>query len=264
MIVSEMKPYNNIESKSEQVTEMFDTIAPHYDKLNHFLSLGIDRWWRRRVVRMVKRDFAQPKVSPASHATLYEQKYQRGIKILDLATGTADLAISIAKGVDHAEVVGADPSGEMLGLAKVKVEKRNLSDKISLQQCVAENLPFEDSSFDAVTVAFGVRNFEDLEQGVDEMCRVLKREGRIYILEFSMPEGRLFGAIYRLYFHKVLPILGGVVSKDRSAYEYLPDSVDDFPAPGAFRDILGKRGFVRCRSVSMTGGVAYIYSAQKL
>lgn len=259
-----MKPYNKTQSKSEQVTEMFDSIAPHYDKLNHMLSFGIDRWWRRKVVKMVKRDFAEPKVSPASHPSLYEKKCPKQVQILDLATGTGDLAVALARRIECAEVVGADPSTEMLEIAREKVAKRELTKRVTLREVEAENMPFEEGTFDAVTVAFGVRNFHNLAKGIDEILRVLKREGRIYILEFSMPEGWFFGPLYRFYFRRILPLLGGMVSKDKAAYTYLPGSVVEFPTPGAFRELLAERGFVRCRSVSMTGGVVYIYSAQKI
>lgn len=260
-----MKPYNNRDSKSAQVRSMFDNIAPHYDKLNHILSMGFDFGWRRKVVRMVNKDFAIPQVTPAYHASGYSQKEcEKEIRILDLATGTGDLAIALARKIECSKTTGADPSEGMLEIAKQKIKDKGLNKQIDLELAFAEELPFMDDHFDAVTVAFGVRNFQGLGKSLKEMTRVLKNGGRIYILEFSTPEGKFFGKLYKFYFHTILPFFGGLISKDKEAYKYLPESVDGFPSPELFREMLAENGFVRCRSVSLTGGIAHIYTAQKI
>lgn len=222
---------------------MFDRIAPSYDMLNHLLSLGIDHLWRRRAVRELRK-FA-PK------------------RVLDLATGTCDLAIAIAKGIEGVKVMGTDISTEMVEVGRVKVAKRGLSEQIELGIADAENLPYGEGEFDAVTVGFGVRNFTNKEQGLSEMARVLREGGVVEILELSRPTNKIFAPIFRFYFHKVMPIMGGWISGDRAAYKYLPASVDSFPAPERFVQMMREAGLQECRAIRLTFGVAYIYIGVK-
>ena len=225
------------------VRAMFDRIAPSYDMLNHLLSLGIDHLWRRRAVRELRK-FA-PK------------------RVLDLATGTCDLAIAIAKGIEGVKVMGTDISTEMVEVGRVKVAKRGLSEQIELGIADAENLPYGEGEFDAVTVGFGVRNFTNKEQGLSEMARVLREGGVVEILELSRPTNKIFAPIFSFYFHKVMPIMGGWISGDRAAYKYLPASVDSFPAPERFVQMMREAGLQECRAIRLTFGVAYIYIGVK-
>lgn len=239
-----MKPYNEEQSKKEQVEQMFDNIAPTYDKLNHIMSLNIDRMWRRRVMRIVRRAKAH--------------------KIMDVATGTGDLAIAMAKRVDRTQILGVDLSEEMLAVARRKIEKQGLEERIMLEKGDAENLSMVASeSIDAVTVAFGVRNFENIERGLSELYRTLKPGGKLVVLEFSMPKNRLVRWVYSQYAHRLLPRIGGMISKDKQAYTYLPDSVEEFPAPERFSDMLREAGFCRVKARSQSFGIAYIYDATK-
>lgn len=238
-----MQPYNQTEPKKDQIRDMFDHIAPRYDMLNHVLSLGIDRGWRRKTVRMVRK--------------------QNPSKILDLATGTGDMAISLAKKCKDAVVTGADLSENMLKIAKEKVAAKKMTDRIELLVAEAENLPFEDGVFDTVTIAFGIRNFHNIPQSLKEIHRILKPGGKLYILEFSVPRSKIFGFIYRFYFHKVLPFVGGLVSKDKNAYKYLPDSVDEFPSSEKFSEMVLLSGFEECRMRSLSAGISYIYTGVK-
>lgn len=239
-----MKPYNEEQSKKEQVEQMFDNIAPTYDKLNHIMSLNIDRVWRRRVMRIVRRSKAH--------------------KIMDVATGTGDLAIAMAKRVDRTQILGVDLSEEMLAVARRKVEKQGLEERIMLAKGDAENLDMVTSeSIDAATVAFGVRNFENIERGLKEIYRTLKPGGKLVVLEFSMPKNRVVRWVYSQYAHRLLPRIGGMISKDKQAYTYLPDSVEEFPSPERFADILRGVGFKSVKSRSQSFGIAYIYDATK-
>jgi demethylmenaquinone methyltransferase/2-methoxy-6-polyprenyl-1,4-benzoquinol methylase len=239
-----MKPYNSQKTKKEEVREMFDNIAPTYDKLNHIMSLNIDRVWRRRVMRIVRRAKAH--------------------KIMDVATGTGDLAIAMAKRVDRTHILGVDLSEEMLAVARRKVEKQGLEERIMLEKGDAENLDMVTSeSIDAATVAFGVRNFENIERGLSEIYRTLKPGGKLVVLEFSMPKNRLVRWVYSQYAHRLLPRIGGMISKDKQAYTYLPDSVEEFPAPERFAQILKDVGFKRVKTRSQSFGIAYIYDATK-
>lgn len=222
---------------------MFDGIAPTYDALNHLLSLGIDRGWRRKVVKMAAGN------SPRA--------------ILDVATGTGDLAIALARKIPEAHVVGVDISENMLALGREKVARRELDERIVLRAGDAEALGFEEGEFDCVTVAFGVRNFGDIPKGLREMQRVLRPGGSCFVLEFSEPTVPLFSRVYRLYFHSVLPWMGRLISRDRAAYDYLPRSVDAFPAPERFSEMLREAGFTAIRVRKLTFGVAYIYEAEK-
>ncbi len=239
-----MKPYNQEQTKKEQVEEMFDNIAPTYDKLNHIMSLNIDRIWRRRVMRIVRR----------SKAT----------KIMDIATGTGDLAIAMAKRVDRTQILGIDLSEEMLAVARTKILKQGLEERIMLEKGDAENLTMvADESIDAATVAFGVRNFENMERGLEEIGRTLKKGGKLIVLEFSIPRNRFIRWVYAQYSHRLLPRIGGLISKDKRAYTYLPESVEEFPSPERFCEILASLGFTNIKRHSQSFGIAYIYEATK-
>ena len=220
---------------------MFDNIAPKYDLLNHVLSMKIDVLWRNTLVNWMKKD------SP------YE--------VLDVATGTGDLAIAVEKGT-QAKVVGLDLSQQMLNVGVIKIKKLNLDGKISMQKGDAENLPFEDNRYDAVSVAFGVRNFENLTKGLSELRRVVKENKSVYILEFSKVEGFL-GPFYMFYFKNILPAIGRLVSKDNRAYTYLPDSVNAFPFGEKMRQILLDTGFKKVEYIKLSLGIATIYKATK-
>jgi demethylmenaquinone methyltransferase/2-methoxy-6-polyprenyl-1,4-benzoquinol methylase len=234
--------HNKERPKGKRIAEMFDGIAPRYDLLNRILSLGIDRAWRKRIVcRLV---------------------LQEATAVLDVATGTADLAVGITRHTG-ASVTGLDVSEMMLAKAASKIAKKGLSERISLTEGAAEAMPFEDNNFDAATVAFGARNYTHLEQGTSEMHRVLKKGGHIYVLEFSSPHKGLFAMLFRLYFHNVLPIIGGLVSGDRAAYRYLPRSVGEFPQREAFIAIMEQAGFKECSYIDMTSGIATLYEGVK-
>ncbi|MBP6575728.1 MAG: bifunctional demethylmenaquinone methyltransferase/2-methoxy-6-polyprenyl-1,4-benzoquinol methylase UbiE [Chryseobacterium sp.] len=234
-------PYNSEYSKKSQVEDMFDNIAPKYDLLNHVLSMKIDVLWRNKLVKMLSKD--KPEL------------------VLDVATGTGDLAITVQKGTG-ADVVGLDLSQQMLNVGIEKIRKQNLDGKISMQKGDAEQLPFEDNKFDGVTVAFGVRNFENLEKGLLELRRVVKENKSIYILEFSKVEGFL-GPFYMFYFKNILPAIGRLVSKDNRAYTYLPDSVNAFPFGEKMKNILLKTGFKKVEYTKLSLGIATIYKATK-
>ena len=239
-----MKPYNQEQTKKEQVEEMFDNIAPTYDRLNHIMSLNIDRIWRRRVMRIIRR--AKPQ------------------RIMDVATGTGDLAIAMARKVNEAHILGVDLSEEMLSEARKKIKRLELEKRITLEKGDAENLTMVASeSVDAATVAFGVRNFENIERGLSEIYRTLRPGGKLVVLEFSMPKNRLVRWVYRQYAHRLLPRIGGMISKDKQAYTYLPDSVEEFPAPERFAEILKGVGFKSVKLSSQRFGIAYIYDATK-
>ena len=220
---------------------MFDNIAPKYDLLNHVLSMKIDVAWRNTLVKWMKKDAVQ--------------------KVLDVATGTGDLAIAVQKGT-QAEVVGLDLSQQMLNVGIVKIKKLNLDGRISMQKGDAENLPFSDDSFDAVSVAFGVRNFENLSRGLTELKRVVKENRSVYILEFSKVEGFL-GPFYMFYFRNILPRIGKLISKDHRAYSYLPDSVNAFPYGEKMKNILLETGFKNVEYKKLSLGIATIYKATK-
>ncbi len=219
----------------------FDNIAPKYDLLNHVLSLKIDVIWRNTLTKWMKKDDVK--------------------EVLDVATGTGDLAIAIQKGTG-AKVVGLDLSQQMLNVGAVKIKKLNLDGRISLQKGDAEQLPFEDNRFDAVSVAFGVRNFENLNKGLAELRRVVKKEKSVYILEFSKVEG-LLAPLYMFYFKNILPMIGRLVSKDNRAYTYLPDSVNAFPFGEKMKQILLETGFKKVEYKKLSLGIATIYKATK-
>lgn len=218
---------------------MFDAIAPRYDLLNRVLSLGIDQYWRSRTVRMLADE--QP------------------TRVLDVATGTADLAIKAERVLHPRSVVGIDLAAEMLERGREKVHRHGLSSRISLVEGDAEDLPFENGAFDAAMVAFGVRNFEDLDAGLREMARVLRPGGRLVVLEFSRPRTFPIKQLYAWYSRHVLPRIGGVLSPDQGAYEYLPNSVAAFPDGADFLNRMEESGFDNLRWQSLTFGIASLY-----
>lgn len=236
-------PYQNEDAaKKEQVAEMFDNISHSYDFLNHFLSLGIDKLWRRKAINLLKK--FQPK------------------RILDVATGTGDLALAANK-LKPEKIVGVDISTKMLAVGRKKIAKRELSEVIDMQTGDAENLAFENGSFDTILSAYGVRNFENLEKGLKEMVRVLTPNGRALILEFSIPKNFIFRKLYYFYFCNVLPFIGKLVSKDSRAYTYLPESVRAFPDGDRMANILKNCGFKKVKCIPLTFGISTIYLAEK-
>lgn len=239
--MKQVTPYNTEASKKSQVEDMFDNIAPKYDLLNHLLSMKIDVLWRNTLVKWMNKD--EPKA------------------VLDVATGTGDLAIAVQKGT-NAQVTGLDLSQQMLNVGIEKVKKLNLDSKISMMKGDAENLPFEDNKFDAVSVAFGVRNFENLTKGLSELRRVVKQGSSVYILEFSKVEG-FMAPLYMFYFKNILPFIGKMVSKDNRAYTYLPDSVNAFPYGEKMKKILLDTGFSKVEYKKLSLGIATIYKATK-
>lgn len=236
-------PYKNSEEgKKEQVTKMFDTISKEYDNLNRVISFGIDIKWRNKVVEIVKN------TNPES--------------ILDIATGTGDLAINLTK-TTAKKIVGLDISDGMLEVGRKKIEKLKLNNRIEMVLADSEEMPFEDNSFDAITVAFGVRNFENLEKGLGEIYRVLKPGGTFVVLETSIPIKTPYKQGYHFYSTKILPTIGAAFSKDKVAYKYLSDSAAAFPYGDAFNNILQKNGFIAVENKPQTFGVATIYIAKK-
>ena len=239
----QVKPYKDSElGKKEQVAQMFDNISENYDGLNRVISLGIDVSWRKKVVKLVS------EVNPK--------------KILDIATGTGDLALMMAE-LNPDKIVGLDISPGMLEVGKQKVNKANLSDKIEMVVGDSENIPFEDNTFDAITVSFGVRNFENLDKGLTEIYRVLRPGGKFVVLETSNPTKFPFKQGYKLYTNFILPIIGKLFSKDKVAYSYLSESANSFPFGEAFNNILTKNGFKNANSLPVTFGVASIYTSTK-
>lgn len=228
--------------KKEQVAGMFNRIAGKYDFLNHFLSMGIDKGWRRKAINTLQS--LQPK------------------NILDIATGTGDLAIEALR-LQPDKVTGVDISEGMLQIGKAKIADRKLEDSITLQYGDSEALPFGAGTFDAITCAYGVRNFEHLEKGIAEMQRVLRTGGRIAILEFSKPKKFPVKQFYGFYFRYILPVLGKAVSKDATAYTYLPQSVAAFPEGQDFCNILKKQGFKNAKAKPLTFGITTLYTAEK-
>lgn len=236
-------PYKNEDGgKKEQVARMFDNISHRYDFLNHFLSLGIDKVWRRKAINMLRSE--KPSL------------------ILDVATGTGDFAIQ-ALTLNPEKIFGIDISEGMLEVGRKKLKERKLDGKIELYSGDSENIPFEENKFDAVTVAFGVRNFENLEKGLKEIHRVLKPGGTLIVLEFSRPRKFPMKQGYNLYFKFVLPRIGQFFSSDKSAYTYLPESVQAFPDGEDFIRILEKTGFNTTRCRELTFGISSIYSGKK-
>lgn len=228
-------------SKKLQVAKMFDNIAKSYDFLNHFLSFGMDFYWRKKAISKLTNN---PK------------------KILDVATGTADFAIAATK-MKEVQIIGIDISEKMLEIGENKIKQKGLEKQIKLQLADSENLPFESGSFDGITAGFGVRNFENLQLGLSEMCRVLKEGGIAVILEPSKPKAFPVKQIYSAYFHYILPFLGRLISKDNRAYNYLPESVDAFPENEKFIEILKVVGFTKAQHLPLTLGIVSLYIAIK-
>jgi demethylmenaquinone methyltransferase / 2-methoxy-6-polyprenyl-1,4-benzoquinol methylase len=241
--LSKITPYKNSDlGKKEQVTQMFDTISGDYDGLNRVISFGIDVKWRKNVVKLV--DQTNPKT------------------ILDIATGTGDLAIALAK-TNAEKIVGLDISSGMLDIGKQKVLKKGLQNTIELVIGDSESMPFEDNTFDAITVAFGVRNFETLEKGLSEILRVLKPNGIFVILETSVPTKTPFKQGYKFYTKNILPLIGKIFSKDQNAYGYLSESASAFPYGETLNNILREIGFINVKDFPQTFGVATIYTSTK-
>lgn len=229
-------------AKKKQIAKMFDNIAGSYDFLNHFLSMGIDIYWRRKAIKQLI------KLAPQ--------------KILDVATGTADFAIEAVK-LYPEKIIGIDISEKMLQIGKNKIKKLNLNKNIELISGDCEDLPFENNHFDAILVSFGVRNFENLEKGLSEMYRVLDKNGTVVILEFSRPKKFPIKNIFNFYFKNILPNIGRLISKDNRAYTYLPQSVQSFPDGKDFLNIMKKTGFSDLQQIPLTFGIASIYIGKK-
>lgn len=240
-----VKPdYNSDKSKKEQVEEMFDNVAARYDFLNRFLSLRIDTIWRKKAIAHLKN--LKPNI------------------VLDVATGTADLALEINKQLNPAQIIGLDLSEQMLAVGRIKVQNANLANKITLVKGDSENLSFENNYFDAVTVSFGVRNFENLDKGLSEINRVLRVGGKLIVLEFSNPKSFPFKQIFGFYFQYILPTISRLVNKNSgNAYKYLPESVKYFPEGQEFAKHLQNCGFNNIIVQTLTFGTCTIYIAQK-
>ncbi|MFT5602872.1 MAG: demethylmenaquinone methyltransferase/2-methoxy-6-polyprenyl-1,4-benzoquinol methylase [Flavobacteriales bacterium] len=240
---TKVTPYKGSEKgKKEQVADMFDNISARYDFLNHFLSLGIDKLWRKKAIKLLKK--TEPK------------------DILDIATGTGDFAIESLK-LDPTSVTGVDISNGMLEKGKEKMLKKGHDKIITLQYGDSENLPFDDASFDAITVGFGVRNFENLEKGLSEMKRVLRPGGVLSVLEFSKPKKFPIKQSFKFYSKYIIPTIGKTISKDKAAYSYLPESVEAFPEGQEFLEIMTKVGYEEVTSKQVSGGIATIYMGLK-
>jgi demethylmenaquinone methyltransferase / 2-methoxy-6-polyprenyl-1,4-benzoquinol methylase len=229
-------------SKKQQVARMFDTISGNYDFLNHFLSFGIDVSWRKKAIQLLQKE--NPKL------------------ILDVATGTGDFAIQALK-LHPEKVIGIDISDGMLEVGRKKMIDRGYDKTIDLRSGDSENLPFEENKFDAIIVAFGVRNFENLQKGLSEMLRVLKPGGRVVVLEFSKPTAWYFKPLYHFYFKFITPIIGKAFSKDSEAYSYLPESVKAFPDGKDFTAILDQLGYKNTSCRPLTFGISSLYTGTK-
>lgn len=238
-----IKPYDEGEEKTKQVEEMFDNIAPSYDTLNHRLSWDIDKGWRRKAI---------------------EQLREYGPKVmLDIATGTGDFAILAAQMLKPASLIGADISEGMMEIGRKKVEQAGLADVISFKKEDCLDLTFEDNTFDAVTAAFGIRNFGNLDKGLSEMCRVLKPGGHLSVVELTRPVSFPMRQLFWVYSHTFLPLYGKLVSKDKSAYKYLTATIEAFPQGEAMMEILQKAGFSDSKFKRLTFGICTLYIARK-
>ena len=238
-----VKPYNKSDkTKKEEVAEMFDNISGRYDFLNHFLSLGIDKLWRKKAIKILKP--LQPK------------------RIIDLATGTGDFAIAALK-LNPDKIIGVDISDGMLEKGRLKMKKKVVENIIDMINGDSEDLPFDDNYFDALTVGFGVRNYENLEKGLSEMLRVIRPGGKAVILEFSKPKKFPIKQLFNFYSKRIIPVLGKTISKDSSAYAYLPESVEAFPEGKGFLEILEKVGYKEVEAQPVSGGIATIYIGVK-
>jgi demethylmenaquinone methyltransferase / 2-methoxy-6-polyprenyl-1,4-benzoquinol methylase len=232
-----------LSEKGERIQQMFGTIAPRYDLLNRMLSFGIDRRWRKKAVRLLK--------------------YREGSRILDVATGTGDIALEIARTTPPSvKITGADFCREMVDLGQIKAARSPYASRIDFKVAPCEDLPFPNETFDSITIAFGIRNVVDRKLGLAEMWRVLRPNGRMIILEFSTPRSQLFRQIYYFYFRRLLPVIGGLVSK-YNAYKYLPDSVLEFPSHEEFANMIEDAGFRSVHIRELTFGIASIYVGDK-
>ena len=237
-----IKPYHN-GSKAEQVEQMFDNIAPTYDQLNHRLSWDIDRGWRRKAIKQLE---------PYKPQTM-----------LDIATGTGDFAILAAKMLQPQQLIGADISEGMMEIGRQKVKKTALDHIITFERQDCLNLSYPDNSFDSVTAAFGIRNFADLDRGLAEMCRVLKKGGHLSIVELTSPVSFPMKQLFHIYAHSVLPIYGRLISRDQSAYSYLTRTIEAFPQGERMVEILKKAGFAEAQFKRLTFGICTMYFATK-
>jgi demethylmenaquinone methyltransferase/2-methoxy-6-polyprenyl-1,4-benzoquinol methylase len=238
-----IKPYSQDEEKGKQVERMFDNIAPAYDTLNHTMSLGIDRLWRRRAINWLKR---------------YSPK-----RMLDVATGTGDFAIVACRRLNPDSLIGTDISEGMMNVGRDKVEKAGLAGKITFAREDCTSLTFADNMFDAITVAFGIRNFADLDKGLTEMQRVLAQGGHLVILELTTPEAFPMKQLYALYSKVVIPTLGRLLSKDKNAYTYLPETIKAFPQGEVMKGALQRAGFSNVSYTKLTFGICTLYTAAK-
>ena len=248
--VEQIKPYDGQESKREQVEQMFNSIAPAYDFMNRAMTLGIDRWWRRVAVNGVMRHLKANAIPPEK------------VDVLDVATGTGDFAIGLQKRLKPHSVTGIDLSNGMLDVARKKVASAGLTN-ISFNQADCLSMSFDDDSFDVVTVAFGVRNFEDIEQGYRQMYRVLRKGGILSVVELSTPRNRIIRWFYDIYTLHIIPAIGSLKSGDRNAYRYLPLSIAAVPQGNDMLDIMRRVGFSQCRVQRLTLGTCSIYTAIK-
>jgi len=239
----EIKPYNETGNKKAQVEEMFDNIAPSYDLLNRVLTIGIDTIWRKKAIRTIKN------INPS--------------RLLDIATGTADVAIEAFKYINPEHITGIDISQEMLDVGQKKIEKKGLKDKITLKKDDSEDLSFNDNTFDVATASFGVRNFGDLDKGLMEINRVLKPGGQFVVLEFTKPTVFPFKQLFNIYFKYILPVIGKFKSKDSRAYEYLYESVQAFPDYDLFLTRMRSAGFKDCTYKKLSLGICAIYQGFK-
>jgi demethylmenaquinone methyltransferase / 2-methoxy-6-polyprenyl-1,4-benzoquinol methylase len=242
--LKEVLPYTPDRSKKEQVAEMFNNIAHSYDFLNHFFSLGIDKIWRKKAIKMLREEAPQ--------------------KVLDVATGTGDFAMeAVRMNLASEKIIGVDISEGMLAKGREKIAAKGWQERIELRLGDSENLPFEPASFDGIMVAFGVRNFQNLQLGLTDMARVLKPNGTLIVLEFSKPKNFPMKQLFGFYFKVIMPGIGRLVSKDHRAYTYLPESVNAFPEGEEFLSILKKCGYSQCTRRPVGGGIATIYKAKK-
>ena len=239
---SNVTPYKDTRTKKEQVAEMFDKVSHRYDFLNRLLTFGIDMKWRKLVVKTVAKN--DPK------------------QLLDIATGTGDFAIMLTE-LNPEKIIGLDLSQGMLNIGIEKVKNKNLDHVVEMIQGDSESLPFEDAFFDAITVGFGVRNFENLDKGLQEIYRVLKPGGIFVVLETSQPEGFIMKPLFKFYSKYIIPTVGKLFSKDKRAYDYLPESAAAFPYGKAFNNILQKNGFINTTNKPLTFGIASMYTATK-
>ena len=239
-----IKPYaDSDKTKKEQVTKMFDTISKEYDGLNRIITFGVDIKWRKRVIAIIGKNNPD--------------------RVLDIASGTGDLAIMTAKNTTASEIIGADISEGMLAVGEEKIKKLGLSKRVKMQVADSENLPYDSNYFDAVTVAFGVRNFENLDKGIQEIARVLKPKGTFVVLETSIPSTPVIKQLYLFHSNFLLPFFGKLFSKDPKAYSYLSKSAKNFPYGEDFNNILRKNGFSNVYNKPQTFGAATIYVGEK-